>query len=70
MHRTNQDEKSANWMLQAAREADLDLDDEAKYEIQEHLGLKASKNADILDDKRIQDFKYDPTISRKRESKQ
>ena len=57
-------------MLTAAKEADLVLDDEAKYEIQEQLGIKASRCADILDDKRIQEFKYDPSIQRKRESKQ
>lgn len=33
MHKTRQDEKAANWMLTAAKDADLALDDEAKYEI-------------------------------------
>ena len=35
MHKTKQDEKTANWMLSAAKECDLDLDDDVKYEIQE-----------------------------------
>jgi len=33
MHRARMEEKSANWMLGAAKDADLELDDEAKYEI-------------------------------------
>ena len=70
MHKARQNEKSAYWMLGAAKDADLCLDDEAKYEIQEQLGIKAAKNnADLLDDDRIQAFKHDPTLERKRESK-
>ena len=32
-HRKQADEKSANWLLKKAKEADLDLDDDLKHEV-------------------------------------
>ena len=43
VHRSSQDEKSANWMVQAANDADLTLDDAMQHEIAAKLGIKAKK---------------------------
>jgi len=45
MHRKIQDEKEANWVLQTATEADLDLDEDMQCELMDQLGSKAKKQA-------------------------
>ena len=35
-------EKSANWMIKAAEKAELAIDDDLQYELQEKLGSKKS----------------------------
>lgn len=71
LHRTKQDEKSANWLIQQAKDAELELDEELQFEVQEKLGSKRIKlNDDVLTDSRIQEFKQDESIHRKRETKQ
>ena len=39
-HRKQADEKTANWVLKQARDADLTLDEDLKHEIQEKLSGK------------------------------
>ena len=46
IHQRKQKEKSADWMVKSAQEADLELDEELQFELQEQLGAKAAKVAD------------------------
>lgn len=63
VHRTNQDEKAANWMIQAAQDADLTLDEAMQHEIAEKLGSKAKKRlTEDLADSRVKEFEYDNSI--------
>jgi hypothetical protein len=55
IHRKRQDEKSANWLITNAKEADLDIDEELQYELHEKLGKKA-KNVDILKNSKFNEF--------------
>mmetsp|Transcript_17520 Transcript_17520/g.29533 ORF Transcript_17520/g.29533 Transcript_17520/m.29533 type:complete len:147 (+) Transcript_17520:1769-2209(+) len=52
IHRNKQDEKAANWMIQASKDAELDLEEGLQYELKEKLGKKAEKNMDVLGDVR------------------
>ena len=40
VHSKIQDQKSANWLLKTAKDADLEPDEEILYEINEKLGTK------------------------------
>jgi hypothetical protein len=40
LHKTDNEKKQANWLLKAAKDADLALDDNLKVQIQETLGGK------------------------------
>ena len=42
-HREHADQKAASWVLKTAKEADLTLDDDLQYEIQEKLGTVSGK---------------------------
>jgi superfamily II DNA/RNA helicase len=72
IHQRKQSEKSANWMVKSAQEADLELDDELQYELQEQLGAKAAKVAGGSKQTKslFDQFKNDGSVHRKRESKQ
>ena len=43
MHVKSKDQKSANWMLKTAQDAELELDEDLQYELHEKLGVKAQK---------------------------
>lgn len=70
VHQKKQKEKSANWMMTQAKDAELELDEELQYEIQEQLGGKKKlASSEMLKDSRLAEFTYDKTIHRKRENK-
>ena len=71
IHRSKQDQKAANWMVTAAKNAGLDLDEETQYELSGKLGSKGmDKNSDMLAEaRRLEEFKHDDTLFRKRETK-
>jgi hypothetical protein len=55
LHRQDKERKSANWLLKAAKEADLAIDDNLKVQIAETLGSKQfgvgkkkSKNPEVV----------------------
>lgn len=71
IHRKQQGEKSANWVLKQAQQADLDLDDDIQMELHQQLGQKAAKREELQEvDSRLKEFAYDESIHRKRENKQ
>jgi hypothetical protein len=41
LHRNDREQKSANWLLKAAKDADLEIDDNMKAAISETLGDQA-----------------------------
>ncbi len=56
LHRQDKEKKSANWLLKAAKEADLAIDDNLKFQIAETLGAgsvasgkrRQSKNPEVV----------------------
>ncbi len=69
LHQKKQGEKSANWMLTAAKSAEIDLDEEVQLEISGKLGAKALGRDELKEAKRLEEFKHDDSLFRKRESK-
>ena len=70
MHRKTQEEKSANQVLQWAQDADLELDEDLQYEVHGQLGAKAAKRSELMSmSARMDGFKHDDSIQRKRETK-
>ena len=55
-HRENADQKAASWMLKTAKEADLTLDDDLRYEIEQKLGttLSGKKRARTTDNEDLE----------------
>lgn len=43
IHKKEANQKSANWTLTMAKEADLELDEDLQFEVHEQLGNKAAK---------------------------
>jgi len=43
IHKKESNQKSANWTLTMAKEAELELDEDMQFEIHEQLGSKAAK---------------------------
>ena len=72
IHQQKQNEKSADWMVRSARDADLELDEELQYELREKLGAKAAKIGDGSKQTKslFDQFKNDGSVHKKRESKQ
>lgn len=70
MHRSKQEEKSANATLNMAKDGDLNLDEEMQYELQRALGKKAAVQAEFLQDSRLKQFEYDSSVHKKRLDKQ
>mmetsp|Transcript_33627 Transcript_33627/g.51855 ORF Transcript_33627/g.51855 Transcript_33627/m.51855 type:complete len:113 (+) Transcript_33627:1700-2038(+) len=69
LHQKKQGEKTANWMLSTAKNAEIDLDEEMQLEISGKLGDKAMNRDDLQEAKRLEEFKHDDSLFRKRESK-
>jgi hypothetical protein len=71
VHRKEADEKAANWMLKAAQDAELELDEDMQIEIAEKLGSKAAKGdkSALLKGSRLKEFAYDDSIHRRRDNK-
>lgn len=68
LHRSRTQEKDADQTIQMANDADLGIDEDMQYELAEQLGKKAASRAG-LEDSRIDDFKYDSSHHKKRDSK-
>lgn len=68
LHRTRTQEKDADQTIQMAQDADINIDEDMQYELAQQLGKKATSRAG-LDDSRIDDFKHDNSVHRKRDSK-
>lgn len=47
IHRKQQGEKSANWVLKAAEDAELELDEDLQYEVHDQLGQKAKQKKQL-----------------------
>lgn len=69
IHQRREMEKSAGWMIKTANEAEIEIDEDLQYELNEQLGSKAKKSG-ALSKSRLEDFKDSYDQHRKRESKQ
>ena len=68
LHRSRTQEKDADQTIQMANDADLGIDEDMQYELAEQLGKKAASRAG-LEDSRLDEFKYDSSHHKKRDSK-
>lgn len=61
IHHKNMEEKSANWMLHTAEEAELCIEEDLQHKLHSQLGEKGRKN-NLLKDSRLDEFKHDDGI--------
>jgi hypothetical protein len=67
IHRSKQDAKAANWMIKAAKSADLDIEEGLQHEIRQKLGKRLQRSTEeLLDEVQTEQGEHE----RKRESKE